>query len=104
MGSKPVEKTDKSPPLPRSPELMNREDSALLVVDAQEKLLDVVPGHERVAWNIRRLLDAAAPHECPFAGTDQYPDKLSPTGPELKERIGPTPDKLCFSACVCGEI
>ena len=104
MGSKPVEKTDKSPPLPRSPELMNREDSALLVVDAQEKLLDLVPGHERIVWNIRRLLDAAAALDVPFAGTEQYPDKLSPTVPELKERIGPTPDKFCFSACVCGEI
>jgi nicotinamidase-related amidase len=104
MGSKPVEKTDKSSTLPRSPELMNREDSALLVVDAQEKLLDLIPGHERIVWNIRRLLDAAAALGVPFAATEQYPEKLSPTVPELKERIGPAPAKLCFSACVCGEI
>jgi len=44
----------------RSPELMNREDSALLVVDAQEKLLSVVPDEIGLVWNIRRLLDAAA--------------------------------------------
>ena len=83
---------------------MNREDSALLVVDAQEKLLKVVPGGERIVWNIRRLLDAAAALGVPIAATEQYPDRLSPTVPELKERIGPAPDKLCFSACVCGEI
>jgi nicotinamidase-related amidase len=83
---------------------MNREDSALLVVDAQVKLLDIIPGSKRIIWNIRRLLDAAAALDVPFAATEQYPDRLSPTVPELKERIGPAPDKMCFSACVCGDI
>ena len=83
---------------------MNREDSALLVIDAQEKLLSVVPGCERIVWNIRRLLDAAAALGVAIAGTEQYPDRLSPTVPELKERLGAAPDKLCFSAGVCGEI
>jgi nicotinamidase-related amidase len=104
MGSQPVEKTGKYEPLPRSPELMNREDSALLVVDMQEKLLAVVPNRARLVWNARRLLDAAAALGVAIAGTEQYPDRLSPTVPELKERIGSAPDKLCFSACVCGEI
>jgi len=52
----------------------------------------------------RRLLDAAAELGVAIAGTEQYPDRLSPTVPELKERIGAAPDKMCFSACVCGEI
>jgi nicotinamidase-related amidase len=104
MGSKPVEKKSENSSLPRSPELMNREDSALLVVDAQVKLLEIVPGSKRIVWNIRRLLDAAKILGVPFCATEQYPDRLSPTAPELKERIGPAPDKLCFSAGVCGEI
>jgi nicotinamidase-related amidase len=104
MASKPVEKTDKCSAVPRSPDLMNREDSALLVIDAQEKLLSIVPDRKRIVWNIRRLLDAAAIFGVPIAGTEQYPDKLSPTLAELKQRIGPAPDKLAFSACVCGEI
>jgi nicotinamidase-related amidase len=90
--------------LPRSPELMNREDSALLVVDMQVKLLELIPDRARIVWNTRRLLDAAATLGVPFSATEQYPDKLSPTEPELKKRIGPAPDKLAFSACVCGEI
>jgi nicotinamidase-related amidase len=104
MGSKPVEKSDESKVLPRSPELMNREDSALLVVDAQVRLLEFIPESKRIVWNIRRLLDAAAALGVPFAATEQYPDRLSPTAPELKERIGPAPDKMSFSACVCGDI
>ena len=43
--------------LARSPELMNRDDSALLVVDMQAKLLPLIPGHARLIWNIRRLID-----------------------------------------------
>jgi nicotinamidase-related amidase len=83
---------------------MNREDSALLVVDAQEKLLEVIPKRDWIVWNIRRLLDGAAVLGVPIAGTEQYPDRLSPTVPQLKQRIGSAPDKLSFSACVCGEI
>jgi nicotinamidase-related amidase len=104
MGSQPVEKIGKCEALPRSPELMNREDSALLVIDMQEKLLGVVPNRARLVWNARRLLDAAAALGVAVAGTEQYPDRLSPTVPEIKERIGAAPDKLCFSAGVCGEI
>jgi nicotinamidase-related amidase len=97
-----AEKSDTS--LPRSPELMNREDSALLVVDMQLKLLEVIPDSRRIVWNVRRLLDAAAALGVPIAATEQYPDKLSPTVPELKARIGTAPDKKAFSACACGEI
>jgi nicotinamidase-related amidase len=104
MGSKPVEKDGSTQALPRSPELMNRQDSAVLVVDAQVKLLSVIPGRDRIVWNIRRLLDAAAHLGVAIAGTEQYPDRLSPTVPELKERIGSAPDKLCFSAGVCSDI
>jgi nicotinamidase-related amidase len=104
MGSPPVEKTGKCEALPRSPELMNREDSALLVIDMQEKLLAVIPNRARLVWNARRLLDAAAALGVAIAGTEQYPDRLSPTVPEIKDRLGAAPDKLCFSAGVCGEI
>lgn len=68
------------------------------------KLLEIISGSKRIVWNIRRLLDAAAALGVPIAATEQYPDRLSPTVPELKERIGSVSDKLCFSASVCGDI
>ena len=68
------------------------------------KLLAIIPDSEEVIWNCRRLLDAAAALGVPVAATEQYPEKLSPTVPELKERIGHAPDKKAFSACVCGDI
>jgi nicotinamidase-related amidase len=90
-------------PLPRSPEMMNVGDTGLLVVDAQEKLLAVVPDAARIAWNCRRLLDAAAVLGVPRAATEQYPEKLGPTAAELRERLDPPPiAKLAFSGAGCG--
>ena len=90
--------------LPRSPELMSRRDSALLVVDVQGKLITLVPGHERIIWNIRRLLDAAKELGVPAMGTEQYPQGLGPTVPVLAERLGTIPPKLQFSCGECGEL
>jgi nicotinamidase-related amidase len=90
--------------LVRSPELMNREDTALLVVDAQERLLAVIPDQARIMWNIRRLIDAARALSVPIAATEQYPQKLGLIPPELRKHLGDVPSKLRFSACECGEI
>lgn len=98
--------TEKQRPtvLPRSPELMNPSETGLLVVDAQEKLLAVIPRRAEVVWNTRRLLDAAATLGVATAATEQYPEKLGGTASELRERLGTIPDKLAFSACACDSI
>ena len=84
---------------------MNREDSALLVVDVQEKLLELIP---RIASGSCGTSAGCSmrPQHSAFRSPrpSNIPDELSPTVPELKERIGHAPDKLCFSACVCGDI
>jgi nicotinamidase-related amidase len=102
MDSASAEKTQESSL--RSPELMNREDTALLVVDAQEKLLAVIPNQARIVWNIRRLVDAARVLSVPIAATEQYPEKLGLIPPEVRKHLGDVPSKLRFSACECGEI
>lgn len=83
---------------------MNPNETGLLVVDVQQKLLEVIPRRDEVVWNVRRLLDAAATLGVATAATEQYPDKLSATVSELKERLGKIPDKLSFSACACSSI
>jgi nicotinamidase-related amidase len=88
----------------RSPLLMVPEDTALLVIDVQEKLLPAIQGGRRVAWNIRRLLDGAKILGLPTAGTEQYPKGLGKTVPELAERLGELPEKLTFSCLGCPEI
>ena len=79
--------------LPRSPELMNRDDAALLVVDMQAKLLPLIPGQNRLIWNIRRLIDGAK-----ILGRAGRGDRAISAGPrtddaELAERLGTIPAK-----------
>ena len=87
--------------LPRSPEMMSRGDTALLVVDVQERLTPAIAEHARVVWNVRRLIDAANVLGLPVIGTEQYPKGLGRTVPELADRLGTLPSKLTFSAGGC---
>lgn len=91
-------------PLPRSPEMMSVGETALLVVDVQEKLIRLIPGHERLVWNIRRLLDGAMLLGVPAAGTEQYPQGLGGTVEPLRSRLGEIPAKLAFSCGECREL
>jgi nicotinamidase-related amidase len=90
--------------LSRSPEMMNRDDAALLVVDMQAKLLPLIAGHARIIWNIRRLIDGAKILGVPLAATEQYPQGLGPTTPELAGLLGSIPAKTAFSCGECGQI
>jgi nicotinamidase-related amidase len=84
-----------------SPDLMSRHDTALLVVDVQERLVEAIAGHRRVVWNIRRLIDGAKLLGLPVAASEQYPQGLGPTVPELAQRLGEIPSKLTFSCRGC---
>jgi len=91
--------------LPRSPELMRPADTALLVVDVQERIIREVPHGNRVIWNCRRLLDGANILGVRTAATEQYSEKLGGTVPDLASRLqGPAPSKLAFSCGACGEL
>ncbi|MEN6451235.1 MAG: hydrolase [Thermoguttaceae bacterium] len=90
--------------LPRSPELMSRGDTALLVIDAQERLLPAIADSLRIVWNIRRLVDAAKLLGMPVMATEQYPKGLGPTVADLAQRLGEIPAKKRFSAGGCPAI
>ncbi len=82
---------------------MSADDTALLVVDVQEKLVRLLPAHERLVRNIRRVVDGAKLLGVPVLGSEQYPQGLGPTTADLAERIGPMPGKLSFSCAGCAE-
>lgn len=96
--------TDDLAGLPRSPELMNPADTALLVVDVQERLLAAIPDGPTVVWNIRRLLDAAELLGVARSATEQIPAKLGPTVPPLAERLDQPTPKESFTCVTCGGI
>lgn len=88
----------------RSPELMSPDDTGLLVVDVQEKLIGLVPGHERIVWNIGRLIDGAQLFKMPVLATEQYPKGLGGTTAALASRLGSVAAKTSFSSVGCREI
>jgi len=84
--------------------MMSRGDTGLLVVDVQEKLLPAVAQHERLLWNLRRLIDGAGILGVPVAATEQYPKGLGPTVQQLAQRLSPISSKLMFSCRECSDI
>jgi nicotinamidase-related amidase len=90
-----------SQPYARSPELMTPLDTVLVVVDVQEKLMPLIAGRGRIVWNLRRLLDGAEAVGLKVLATEQYPQGLGPTVPELAGRLGEIPSKTAFSCAGC---
>lgn len=90
--------------LPRSPELMSRDATGLLVVDVQEKLIRLIPHAARIIWNTRRLIDAARTLGVPVRATEQYPQGLGGTVAELAGRLESPAAKVAFTCGACGQI
>jgi nicotinamidase-related amidase len=90
-----------SQPYARSPELMTPQDTVLVVVDVQVKLMPLIAGGGRIIWNLRRLLDGAEAVGLNVLATEQYPQGLGATVPELAERLGEIPSKTAFSCAGC---
>jgi nicotinamidase-related amidase len=77
-------------------------DSALLVIDVQEKLLTAIPDVPRLLLNLSFLLDVARAVEVPVLVTEQYPKGLGPTHRSLVDRLpAERPAKVVFS---CGGV
>ena len=71
------------------PELLSRDDSLLVVVDVQEKLVPAVPAAPRVIARVRLLLEAARVLNVPVLATEQYPKGLGPTVKEIRDLLPP---------------
>jgi nicotinamidase-related amidase len=78
------------------------QDSALLVIDVQEKLLPAIAGTPRLLLNLAFLLDAARAVGVPILATEQYPKGLGPSHRAIAERLpAERPAKVVFS---CGGV
>lgn len=78
---------------------MSPADTALLVIDVQEKLMPKILQADAVLRNIAFLIDGAQLLGLPVTATEQYPKGLGSTVPELANRLPQRPDKLAFSCC-----
>jgi nicotinamidase-related amidase len=75
--------------------------AALVVIDVQEAFRKAVPGFDQVVRAVAALVRGAEVMEIPIVVTEQYPEGLGRTVPELAEVLpqGVAPiEKVCFSA------
>lgn len=85
----------------RSNELLHRQSSRLLIVDVQEKLTPAIPVSRQLVANCRFLIEGAKILQVPVAATEQYPQGLGGTVPELADLLDNVPGKTRFS---CAEV
>jgi nicotinamidase-related amidase len=86
------------------PTRMSPADTALLVIDVQERLMTKIPGAQSLIRNIAFLIDAARLLGLPVLATEQYPKGLGATVSELASRLPERPDKLAFSCCALASV
>ena len=82
--------------------LLDLNDSQLVLVDYQHRLMPVIHEGPQVLVNATRLARMARMLEVPVWGTEQNPDKLGPNDPVLREHCRKTVIKMDFSAVNAG--
>ncbi len=78
--------------------LIDRDRSVLLLIDYQARLMPAIARAAAAVANARLLADAARLHGIPVLVTEQNPDGLGPTVPDLAD-VGPVVKKMHFGAC-----
>jgi nicotinamidase-related amidase len=82
--------------------LVRAADSALVIIDIQERLAAIMPSRDAVVRAAGILLEAADRLSIPVYVTEQYPRGLGATMPELLAKLpngAPRIEKTSFSAC-----
>jgi nicotinamidase-related amidase len=77
-------------------------DTVLLIIDLQQNLMKVMDQAEKVYKNTNLILSLAGKVGIPVLVTEQYPQGLGQTVPEVAANLGEHTlmEKNCFSACM----
>ncbi|HOC93189.1 MAG TPA: isochorismatase family protein [bacterium] len=78
---------------------ITKEDSVLLIIDVQEKFVPHIKNIDEVIANCSRMASGCRAIGVPIIVTEQYPEGLGRTVPEVQEAIGDTAilEKTAFS-------
>lgn len=90
----------------RNAVILQREKTALLIIDVQEKILPVMLNRENLVSNIEKLVNGFKVLNIPIFFTEQYPKGLGPTTPELVKLLEGSEaiSKMSFSCFGVGEL
>ena len=78
--------------------ILDLDDSQLVLVDYQQKLMPAIHDHAAVLANALRLAQVARLLQVPAFGSEQNPQGLGPTVAELRPLLGQVVPKMSFSA------
>ena len=86
----------------RNPNILRREDTALIVIDMQEPFLTVMHDRERLIANVRLLVQAAIVMQVPVVPTTQNEKRLGGVAAEITQdyrdfAVAASLDKMAFS-------
>lgn len=88
----------------RSPMLMNTNDTAVVVIDMQEKLLPAIGDGKSLLRSVERLVRGAGMLSVPVFYTEQYPRGLGNTVDALPSDTENTFEKKMFSLRECSDL
>ena len=83
--------------------MLSIENTALLIIDVQEKLFQVMLHKEALSENLRKIIKGAQVLGIPLLVTEQNPIALGTTIPELKNLLSHIQPISKFSFSCCGE-
>ena len=86
----------------RHPNILRREQLALVVIDMQEPFLNVMHERERLIVHVRLLVETAVLLGIPIVPTTQYAERMGGVAVEITQSyrdlaVGKAVDKMCFS-------
>lgn len=67
--------------------ILNREKTALLIIDVQERIIGVMRKSKRLQENLLKLIRGIKTLNVPIYFTEQYPKGLGPTLSEIKNEL-----------------
>ncbi|MBN1848073.1 MAG: hydrolase [Deltaproteobacteria bacterium] len=81
--------------------LLDSQNTGLLIIDVQEKLIPAINQKERIIDNIKKLIRLSELFNLPVILTEQNPDKIGSTLSEVKESLPAYEpiSKLHFNCC-----
>lgn len=90
----------------RHPHILQKKQSALLIIDVQEKINAVMLDREYLLKNMVKLIKGCKILGVPIFMTEQYPKGLGPTEPEIKGALGDISpmQKMTFSCCGANDL
>jgi nicotinamidase-related amidase len=83
--------------------MLTVEDSVLLIIDVQEKLLRVMLGKEILVSNLQKLIKGCSLMGVPIIFTEQNPTGLGGTTPELTDLVTEFEPVIKFNFSCCAE-